>query len=100
MFTNIEKLLDEYESSTVEWAINHARHRLGLNAEEDLPPTVSDTEAGLILDVKPATIQLWRCTGNKCIQYVKPGRSALNLTESVLRTLLNSGSNRIKGVAA
>lgn len=83
-----EKLGTEFDSETVDWVIDHAAYTLGV---DELPPTLGDSDVAKILGVKTATVQVWRCTGDRKIEYAKTGRSAINSTVSVLRTLIESG---------
>ena len=96
MLNTHEKLSTEFSEDAVDWVINHAQFVLGVDT---LPPTLSDTEAARILDVRPPTNQVWRCTGDRKIQYTKTGRSAKNNTLSVLKVLLESGDNKNRRVA-
>lgn len=87
-----ERLAQNHSPEAAEWAVEHAQYALGLTSADDIPPSISDPEAAKVLGVKPGTMQVWRCNGDRRIRFAKTGRSAANSTMSVLQVLIESGA--------
>jgi hypothetical protein len=86
-----ERLTQKYPPTAAEWAVEHAQYALGLASADDIPPSLNDDDTAKVLGVKSNTIKVWRCTGDREIQFSKTGRSAANSTLSVLQLLIESG---------
>lgn len=89
--TDFHKALSsEFDPDAIEWVIDHAKSALGV---DELPPSLDEPDTAIVMGVQPSTVQVWRCTGGRRIQFVKTGRTARNNTASVLRVMLESGDN-------
>lgn len=42
---------------------------------EKLPPQLSAAQTAKVLNVKPATLSVWRCTGRNNLPFIKTGKS-------------------------
>jgi len=42
--------------------------------EKNVPTQINETDASKVLDVKPATLGNWRCTGRYNLPFIKTGR--------------------------
>lgn len=84
-----QQLAENFAPDAIEWVIEHAQSALGVDV---LPASLDDTDTATVMGVQPATVQIWRCTGDRKIQYIRTGRTARNSTVSVLRVLLESGN--------
>ena len=42
--------------------------------EKNVPAQVTERQASIVLDVKPATLCNWRCTGRYHLPFIKTGR--------------------------
>ena len=87
----IKRLNQKYPLEAAEWGAEHAQYALGLPSIDDIPPSLTDADTAKVLGVKSDTVKVWRCTGDRKIQYSKTGRSAANSTLSVLQVLIESG---------
>ncbi|MBE7562243.1 helix-turn-helix domain-containing protein [Acidithiobacillus sp. HP-6] len=61
------------ETETVSQIIAEISRNLGYPPDA-IPTQVDEKSASLVLDVKPATLCNWRCTGRYNLPYVKTGR--------------------------
>ncbi|WP_215884768.1 helix-turn-helix domain-containing protein [Acidithiobacillus sulfurivorans] len=61
------------ETETVHQIIAEIGRTLGCPADA-IPTQVDEQKASIVLDVKPATLCNWRCTGRYNLPYVKTGR--------------------------
>lgn len=42
---------------------------------DKLPPQLTTEQTALVLDVKPNTLSVWRCTGKHNLPFIKTGKS-------------------------
>jgi len=61
------------ESGTVHQIIAEIGRTLGYPPEA-IPTQINETDASKVLDVKPATLGNWRCTGRYNLPFIKTGR--------------------------
>ncbi len=54
---------------------------------EELPVRLDDTQTGKVLEVKPATLPVWRFTGRYNLPYFKIGRKPWYWTADVIQFL-------------
>ena len=87
---NVKRQLEgRWAESEILFAISYIAERLDCSPEE-IPSTLFDDEVAHIFQVKPHTIKVWRSTKARQIDHIKPGRSPLNLTTSVVKALLTT----------